>query len=226
MTTSSAATPTVHLPAHIAAEIVAHARVGKPEEICGIVRGRGLQALEVVRGRNIAEERIENYEVDPETLLRQFDFEDAGDEMMGIYHSHPVSEAYPSATDAWNAHYPDSIYFICSLEDDEAPIIRAFRMTTHFLGAESQGLVGDISFYETRPGLFAYYQAADKPLPPCARLQDRWRVAAVLHRLFHASGFDTGPRNACSDDPRISNSLELIARTRSTVSGFTHMHTG
>ena len=130
------------------------------------MRGRGLQALEAVRGRNIAEERIENYEVDPETLLRQFDFEDAGDEMMGIYHSHPVSEAYPSATDAWNAHYPDSIYFICSLEDDEAPIIRAFRMTTHFLGAESQGLVGDISFYETRRGLFAYYQAADKPLPP------------------------------------------------------------
>ena len=53
-----------------------------------------------------ADERIENYTVDPQTLLMQFDFEDDGDEMMGIYHSHPVSVAYPSATDAWNAPLP------------------------------------------------------------------------------------------------------------------------
>ena len=63
---------------------------------------------------------MENYEVDPQTLLRQFDFEEQGDEMMGIYHSHPVSVAYPSATDAWNAHYPECVYFICSLEHDTA----------------------------------------------------------------------------------------------------------
>ena len=92
------------------------------------MRGLGLHAAEAVRGRNIAAERIENYEVDPQTLLRQFDFEEQGDEMMGIYHSHPVSVAYPSATDAWNAHYPECIYFICSLEHDAAPVLRAFRM--------------------------------------------------------------------------------------------------
>ena len=81
--------------------------------------GRGLVAFEAVAGRNIAAERIENYEVDPQTLLLQFAFEDGGDEMMGIYHSHPVSVAYPSATDAWNAYYPECIYFICSLEYDD-----------------------------------------------------------------------------------------------------------
>lgn len=188
----AASTPPVHLPQRVAEEIIAHARAGKPEEICGILRGRSLQAFEAVRGHNIANDRIENYEVDPQTLLRQFDFEDAGDEMMGIYHSHPVSVAYPSATDAWNAHYPDSVYFICSLEDDDTPVIRAFRMTTHFLGAESQDLVRDLPFYETRPGLFAYYQPADAPAPPSLKSVDG-NVSPPFYIVHFAPGLDQEP---------------------------------
>ncbi len=146
------------------AAIIAHAREGKPEEICGIVRGKGLVAYEVIRGINIAPERIENYEVDPQTLLRQFEFEDQDEEMMGIYHSHPVSVAYPSATDAWNAHYPDSVYLICSLEFDDAPVLRAFRMTPHFLDLAYATLRTGLNAYETRPGLWGYYQR-DAALP-------------------------------------------------------------
>lgn len=166
MTTTSTVLPSVCLPSHLAEEIIDHSREGAPEEICGVLRGRGLRAYEVVRGQNVAEERIENYTVDPQTLLRQFDFEDAGDEMMGIYHSHPVSEAYPSATDAWNSHYPDAVYFICSLEDKNAPVIRAFRMTTHFLGPESEQMIRTLPFYETRPGLFAHFEPAGSSLQP------------------------------------------------------------
>ncbi|CAN5569180.1 hypothetical protein BH10CHL1_BH10CHL1_44510 [soil metagenome] len=154
----------VRMPQAIYDEIIAHAREGKPEEICGILSGDHLHAKKLIRGRNIAQERIENYEIDPRTLLMQFNFDDP-DEMMGIYHSHPVSVAYPSATDAWNANYPDSIYFICSLEYDDAPVIRAFRMTPHFLDLDVAALRQTLSFYETRPGLFAYYQANDKPVP-------------------------------------------------------------
>jgi proteasome lid subunit RPN8/RPN11 len=156
----------VKMPAAVYDFIVAHARQGKPEEICGVLQGRGLEAYAAVAGRNIAAERIENYEVDPQTLLLQFAFEDAGDEMMGIYHSHPVSVAYPSATDAWNAHYPESVYFICSLEYDDAPVVRAFRLTTHWLDLELDLLRTILPFYETRPHLFAYFQSAEAPLPP------------------------------------------------------------
>ncbi|MCX6045023.1 MAG: M67 family metallopeptidase [Chloroflexi bacterium] len=155
----------VHISQAIYDEIIVHAREGKPEEICGILSGNNLQAKKLIRGRNIAQERIENYEVDPQTLLMQFNFDDPADEMMGIYHSHPVSVAYPSATDAWNANYPDSIYFICSLEYDDAPVIRAFQMTPYFLDLDIRALRQTLSFYETRPGLFAYYQANDKPVP-------------------------------------------------------------
>jgi proteasome lid subunit RPN8/RPN11 len=154
------------MPRTVYDEIIIHAREGKPEEVCGILRGRGLRADALYRGRNIAADRIDNYEVDPQTLLLQFDFEDEGDEMMGIYHSHPISEAYPSATDAWNAHYPDSIYFICSLEFDEAPVIRAFRMTPVQLELDVAIFGAALPFREVRKGLFGYFQSDDDPVPP------------------------------------------------------------
>lgn len=159
----------VLVPQAVYAAIVDHARAGKPEEVCGVVRGRGLAAAEAIPGRNVAAERIENYEVDPQTLLLQFAFEDAGDEMMGIYHSHPVSVAWPSATDAWNAFYPECIYFICSLEYDDAPVLRAFRLSPHDLEVDAAQLRTVIPFYETRPHLFAWYQGPDAPLPDALR---------------------------------------------------------
>ncbi|MEZ4733297.1 MAG: M67 family metallopeptidase [Caldilineaceae bacterium] len=178
---------TVQLPQHIYDTIIAHAREGKPEEICGVLRGRGLVAYEAFRGQNIANDRINNYEVDVQTLLLQFEFEKTDDEMMGIYHSHPISVAYPSATDAWNAHYPDSVYFICSLEYDEAPVLRAFRMIPHFLELNLAVLKPALDFYETRPNLFAYYQSKDTAIPavlvPVAQ-----QAATPFYVVYYAEG--------------------------------------
>ena len=155
----------VHLPRTIYDEIIAHAREGKPEEICGLLRGRAGRAFKLYRARNLAQDKIENYDVDPQTLLKQFEFEEAGDEMVGIYHSHPVSVAYPSATDAWNAHYPETYYLICSLEFDDAPVIRAFRMVPEWIDADAAALRNAVPFDEVRPHLFGYYQATDAPVP-------------------------------------------------------------
>ena len=155
----------LYLTAAVYDEIVAHAREGKPEEVCGILRGRGSRVFGWVRGRNVAPDPIMDYVIDAPTLLRQFDFEQDGDAMVAIYHSHPVSPAYPSASDAWSAYYPDSAYLICSLEDDAAPVLRAFRMASHDVTLELPGLRATLAFDETRPGRFAYYQAPDTPLP-------------------------------------------------------------
>lgn len=149
--------PAVSIPRDLLDAIIAHAREGKPEEICGILRGRGATAFEVIRARNVAGERIENYTVDPQTLLLQFAFEDAGDDLMGIYHSHPVSVAYPSATDAWNANYPEVAYLICSLEHDDAPVVRAWRLETEFVDLPWETLRATLPFREVRPGLFGFF---------------------------------------------------------------------
>ena len=159
----------VHLARTVYDGIVAHAREGKPEEICGILRGRNGRATQLYRARNLADDKIDNYDVDPQTLLKQFEFEEAGDEMVAIYHSHPVSVAYPSATDAWNAHYPETYYLICSLEFDDAPVIRAFRMEPQWPDADLDAARNAIPFNEVRPGLFGYYQAAGAPVPQVLR---------------------------------------------------------
>jgi len=177
-------------------EIVTHAREGKPQEVCGLLRGRGAQAFGLVRGRNVAPDPVKDYVIDARTLLRQFDFEEEGDEMVAIYHSHPVSPAYPSASDAWNANYPECVYLICSLEDNEAPVVRAFRMVAHDISLDPVELRAAFDLDETRPGRFAYYQAANVPLPfvlhaSCAH------IPTPFYIVFESSqepGKDFGPR--------------------------------
>ena len=145
--------------------IITHAREGKPEEVCGILRGRDARAFQMVRGHNIAPNPIQDFEVDPPTLLRQFDFEEQGDAMIAIYHSHPVSPAYPSASDAWSAHYPDAAFIICSLELDDAPVMRAFWLLPFDVDIDVAQLGTGLDFVETRPGRYGYFQAQDASLP-------------------------------------------------------------
>ncbi len=122
----------LRLPHRIYEEIVAHAREGYPEEICGLIAGHvedGIgYAHALYRARNVAEDRTVNYAVDPQTLLKQIEFEERGEVLVAIYHSHPESPPYPSATDARQAYYPDSVYIICSLQDWEYPELRGWHL--------------------------------------------------------------------------------------------------
>lgn len=118
------------VPAAIQADIIAHSRAGWPEEVCGILAGRDGVVTGLLRAANVAADRRLHYTVDPAVLLRQFEFEEAGEEMIAIYHSHPLSPAYPSATDAAQATYPDAVTIICSLQQRQAPVLAGFRLHT------------------------------------------------------------------------------------------------
>ena len=59
-------------------------------------------------------------------ILREL--ERSGRELVGIFHSHPATAAYPSATDVQLAFYPEACYLILSLADPERPVLRAFRI--------------------------------------------------------------------------------------------------
>lgn len=70
------------------------------------------------------------YLIDPLEQLKAFRAIDAaGEDLAGIYHSHPVSQPYPSPTDRAEAHYPDVFYILVSLRTGQAEV-RAFRIDT------------------------------------------------------------------------------------------------
>jgi proteasome lid subunit RPN8/RPN11 len=117
------------LPAALRDEIVAHARAEWPRECCGLVAGPAGRAAQVYRLRNVAPGH-KLYEIDPQQLY-DLEFKELparGWEIGVIYHSHPASRAYPSATDVSLAFWPDAYYVICSLADQANPDLRAFRI--------------------------------------------------------------------------------------------------
>ena len=107
-------------------EILAHAREESPNECCGMIGGADGQARTVYRATN-AEASPLRYSIDAK---EQFDLmrkiEDTGEELVGIYHSHTRSPAYPSQTDVNLAGWPDAVYLIASLEDQGDPDVRGF----------------------------------------------------------------------------------------------------
>lgn len=118
--------------------MIEHARAGKPEEVCGLVardqNGAIVATLPVV---NAATNKIVTYYMEPTSQYRAFrEIEERGWELYGIYHSHPASVPYPSATDQRRAFdpsdgaplYPDAVYFIVGLANPADPIIRAYLL--------------------------------------------------------------------------------------------------
>jgi proteasome lid subunit RPN8/RPN11 len=108
-------------------EMVAHAREDLPNECCGLVGGKDGEATTVYRIRNEYESPL-RYRLHSQDQLRvDREMEEAGEEPLGIYHSHTRSEAYPSQTDVNEAEaWPEPMYLIVSLEDSDNPVVKGF----------------------------------------------------------------------------------------------------
>jgi proteasome lid subunit RPN8/RPN11 len=106
-----------------------HARAELPNEACGLLSGTvgtGL-ATEFHPARN-SERSALRYTVHPDDLLRIIlEIEDAGRDLVGIFHSHTHTPAVPSATDLRDAMYPDPFYVLATLADPDATPERALR---------------------------------------------------------------------------------------------------
>lgn len=130
----------IRLPADAREEILAHAREGDPEEVCGILGGeRGDPAtVETVhRATNAADTPGTRYEIAPaEQFELMEDVESAGREVVGFYHSHPRGPLAPSHTDADLAAWPGRSYLIASLPDGE---IGSWRWTGEHFEREKVG---------------------------------------------------------------------------------------
>jgi [CysO sulfur-carrier protein]-S-L-cysteine hydrolase len=117
-------------------EIVAQARAEAPNECCGIVGTRDGRAVTVYPVRNAAASPL-RYEIDPQDQLRVFEELDEADlEIGAIYHSHTRSAPEPSQTDINLAFYPDAVYVIVGVAEEEDDV-RAWRIVDGKVSAAS-----------------------------------------------------------------------------------------
>lgn len=99
-----------------------------PNEGCGLLLGTSDGLVhDVVASDNVADSaRI--YEIDPKVLLRATRrADDEGLAVIGVFHSHTHSEAYPSPTDVRQAPDPSWHYVLVSLLESPA-VVRSFRI--------------------------------------------------------------------------------------------------
>ncbi len=107
-----------------------------PNEGCGLLLGASDVVAEVVESTNVADS-AKVYEVDPGVLLRATRRADEGGiDVLGVFHSHTHSEAYPSPTDVAQAPDPAWHYLIVSLRNSRATV-RSFRVADGAVSEES-----------------------------------------------------------------------------------------
>ncbi len=107
--------------------MIAHARKEVPNECCGVIAGKDGKGLKLYPAKNEEESPVK-YRIPPQELFNAIkDMESRGWDLIGMYHSHTHTEAYPSPTDVRLALWPEAAYFILSLSPP-GPVLRAFRI--------------------------------------------------------------------------------------------------
>ena len=118
----------VTIPAAVRAGMMAHAIADAPRESCGLLVGADWHVDESVRTTNL-EPGTTRYLVDPAehvALLKRL--RGGPRDVIGSYHSHPRSPAWPSPTDVAAAFSAFFVHVIVSLADPAAPVVRAFQI--------------------------------------------------------------------------------------------------
>lgn len=112
-----------------AEEMIDHARTEIPNECCGLLAGKDGEPMQLYRCES-SEKSPYRYYIDPKDQIRVMrELDQKGWDLLGIYHSHTQTQAYPSKTDIELAFYPEALYFIISLMNPSQPVIRGFRIT-------------------------------------------------------------------------------------------------
>ena len=108
-------------------EMVDHCLSSLPDEACGLLVGsyEGDEAVHLFPTPNAAASAMV-YEIDPKDLLRADRAARAlGADIMGVFHSHTHTDAYPSPTDVAQATDPGWHYVLVSLRDTH-PVARSY----------------------------------------------------------------------------------------------------
>ena len=141
-------------------QIIAHCRRVYPKEACGLLAGsarpaRGLERFvaQVYPMTNVEDSPI-GYSMDPkEQLAMEKQMRQRGQRLIGLYHSHTASAAYPSSVDVSLAISPELLYVLISLKDQDHPEFQSYTIDGRTI---------------TRQGYRVHEAAANDPVRPIA----------------------------------------------------------
>jgi len=139
---SSVSVEMLYLPEPLLDQMVAHCLTGLPLEACGLLVGDHESGVVVtcVPTRNVAAS-ARLYTVDPKEHLRADRAAEAeGLAIIGVFHSHTHTDAYPSPTDVAQAPDPTWHYVLVSLRD-VVPTVRSYRIVDGVI--EEERIAGD-----------------------------------------------------------------------------------
>lgn len=122
------ASRTLTIPRPVYQQLLAHLQAVYPAEGCGFLAGRAQRVSKVFPIDNLQHSPTA-YTMDPrqqvETLLA---IEDAGLELLAIFHSHPQGSAEPSSMDMARANYPEALQLIIALGPPARPVARLYAI--------------------------------------------------------------------------------------------------
>ena len=122
------------LPGALRAAVIAHARADHPDEACGVIAGpAGSDRPERFIPMTNAERSPTFYRFDSMEQLRVWrEMDERDEEPVVIYHSHTMTEAFPSRTDITYATetVPDAHYVLVSTRDEATTEFRSYRIST------------------------------------------------------------------------------------------------
>jgi proteasome lid subunit RPN8/RPN11 len=94
--------------------LIQHAENENPNESCAILYGNGDTVSDVFLTKNIEESPV-NFTISNDQLIEGYKIaEERKLQVIGIFHSHPNSEAYPSSTDKKFMHSNPVVWIIYS----------------------------------------------------------------------------------------------------------------
>lgn len=102
-----------------------------PREACGLLVGRrdgdAIEVRRILTTPNVADTPERRFEVDPLALLAAHRAaREAGEELLGSWHSHPDGIARPSATDRARANTAGEVWLIVPVAEGRAGLARAY----------------------------------------------------------------------------------------------------
>lgn len=107
--------------------MLSQAQACLPEEACGLLGGKGAAAWRAIPLENVEHSRS-RYRMEPQGQIEaMLQLERTGEELVGIFHSHPAGPTALSDTDVQEARYPECVYLVLS-QDGGAWVGRAFRI--------------------------------------------------------------------------------------------------